>query len=104
MASTFQSNFHGPSHSPAHGISQRSAPGAIPILPIAAPPAGTFPPGTVIRVGSHKCSIERYLSEGHLFSLFGHILVILFGADFSLQVVSHMSILSKSIRLSTVPM
>lgn len=29
-------------------------------------PPGTFPPGTPITVGQHKCTIERYLSEGKL--------------------------------------
>lgn len=28
------------------------------------PPPGTFPPGTLITVGQHKVTIERYLSEG----------------------------------------
>ena len=35
------------------------------VAPPIAPP-GTFPPGTLITVGAHKCTIERYLSEGTL--------------------------------------
>lgn len=33
-------------------------------VPVPNAPAGTFQPGTLITVGAHKCTIERYLSEG----------------------------------------
>ncbi|KAG0634129.1 hypothetical protein HOY80DRAFT_1018649 [Tuber brumale] len=35
-------------------------------------PAGTFLPGTLITVGSHKCTIDRYLSEGG----FAHVYLV----------------------------
>ncbi|KAF3308688.1 hypothetical protein TWF173_000808 [Orbilia oligospora] len=35
-------------------------------------PPGTFQPGTKIRVGSHNCVVERYLSEGG----FAHVYVV----------------------------
>lgn len=35
-------------------------------------PAGTFPPGTKVQVGSHRVVIERYLSEGG----FAHVYVV----------------------------
>lgn len=35
-----------------------------PSIPAPVIPAGTFPPGTLITVGAHKCTIDRYLSEG----------------------------------------
>ncbi|KAJ6258415.1 Serine/threonine-protein kinase [Drechslerella dactyloides] len=35
-------------------------------------PPGTFQPGTKIRVGSHSCVVERYLSEGG----FAHVYVV----------------------------
>jgi hypothetical protein len=43
------------SHLPGH----RPAVAAVPNIP-----PGTFPSGTAITVGAHKCIIERYLSEG----------------------------------------
>lgn len=36
------------------------------------PPAGTFAPGTKVQVGSHKVTIEKYLSEGG----FAHVYVV----------------------------
>jgi AP2-associated kinase len=38
----------------------------------AAPPAGTFVPGTKVHVGSHRVVIEKYLSEGG----FAHVYVV----------------------------
>ncbi|KAI5793423.1 kinase-like domain-containing protein [Pyronema domesticum] len=35
-------------------------------------PPGTFPPGTAITVGAHKCIVERYLSEGG----FAHVYLV----------------------------
>ncbi|KAF8470537.1 hypothetical protein BDZ91DRAFT_840709 [Kalaharituber pfeilii] len=41
------------------------------VVPPIAPP-GTFPPGTLITVGAHKCTIERYLTEGG----FAHVYLV----------------------------
>lgn len=38
----------------------------------AAPPAGTFLPGTKVQVGSHRVVVEKYLSEGG----FAHVYVV----------------------------
>ncbi|KAL7269793.1 Ark- serine/threonine protein kinase [Rhizina undulata] len=46
-----------------HGSSIASAPNA---------PPGTFLPGTLITVGAHKCTIDRYLSEGG----FAHVYLV----------------------------
>lgn len=40
--------------------------------PVNVPPKGTFPSGTALTVGAHKCTIERYLSEGG----FAHVYLV----------------------------
>ncbi|KAK2807361.1 hypothetical protein FQN51_003187 [Onygenales sp. PD_10] len=41
-------------------------------MSMAAPPAGTFVPGTKVQVGNHRVVIEKYLSEGG----FAHVYVV----------------------------
>lgn len=55
----------------AFGHVSSSMPGSNYVAPPIAPP-GTFPPGTLITVGAHKCTIERYLSEGG----FAHVYLV----------------------------
>ncbi|KAH8144977.1 uncharacterized protein LAJ45_10997 [Morchella importuna] len=43
-----------------------------PSIPVPNAPPGTFLPGTLITVGAHKCTIERYLSEGG----FAHVYLV----------------------------
>ncbi|KAL1882778.1 hypothetical protein VTK73DRAFT_903 [Phialemonium thermophilum] len=57
---------------PGHAPAAYGTP-VMPVVPAAAaPPAGTFVPGTKIQVGSHRVVIQKYLSEGG----FAHVYLV----------------------------
>jgi len=48
------------------GLSSISSMSASNTLPTRNPPAGTLPPGTLVTVGKHQVTIDRWISEGWL--------------------------------------
>ncbi|KAL5116859.1 Ark- serine/threonine protein kinase [Pleosporales sp. CAS-2024a] len=56
-------------HPPSQPMALHRAPAP---TPVASAPPGTFAPGTRVQVGSHRVTIERYLSEGG----FAHVYLV----------------------------
>ncbi|KAF1919097.1 hypothetical protein BDU57DRAFT_440597 [Ampelomyces quisqualis] len=59
-------------HYPPHAMAQHAAHGAPAPMAVSNAPAGTFASGTKVHVGSHRVTIEKYLSEGG----FAHVYLV----------------------------
>jgi hypothetical protein len=61
MASLYSS--HNSSHA---NLTATTSLSALTAIPTRNAPAGTLPPGTLVTVGKHSVTVERWLSEGRL--------------------------------------